>query len=670
MLTFPEKILFIAALLTSIYFSWKTFSVLIKVINRGQDKLYLDNFGSRFVESILVFAAQKTVLKTRPVISLIHSFIAWAFILYFLVNFGDILTAFIKDFHFLGTGGLGNAYRLFVDIFSVLAVLGMFILILRRFVFGSKQLSINENVKLHEKAVKGMRHDSLLVGLFIIFHVGMRFISESFHIRIYGADEFQPLATAFAALWQPLSADAAMIGKHASWWTAIGLILAFIPYFPSSKHAHLFMGPINYLTKPRRSAYGTLESIDFEDEEAEQFGAANLEHLEKSQILDAYACIMCNRCQDVCPAYTTGKELSPSAYEINKRFFIKEAKTKLAAGEESERGLLEFALSEPALWACTSCAACVEICPVGNEPMYDLLNIRRDRVLMESQFPKELQGAFNGMERNQNPWNINDDRLNWAREDENLTVKTVEDNPDYDILYWVGCAGAFDQKGQNIARAFAKILNHAGVNFAVLGNNEGCTGDSARRAGNEYLFAMMAAGNIETLNGAGVKKIVTTCPHRLHTLKNEYPQFGGSYEVIHHSEFIDELNKKGKLKLTKPADSKKVTFHDPCYLGRHNNVFDAPRNDMKMLGHRYSELNRTGKNSFCCGAGGAQMWKEEENGNEPVRQNRMKEAQAAGIDVIGTACPFCLTMMRDAANDLEADVEAMDIAEMIAERLV
>ena len=667
--TEAEQIAFLVVLAASVYFSWRSFSTMVKVINRGEGKLHLDHLPSRIMEALSVFVTQKTVLKNRPLTSFLHAWVAWAFILYFLVNLGDVLSAYINNFHFMGQGALGNYYRLFVDVFSVLAMIGVVFFLLRRFVFGSRRLQIRENVLLSDKARKGIQRDSLIVGLFILFHVGFRFLGESFAIRLEGTDPWQPFATLTAGLWSAVDSPAAlMFLRHLSWWLALGLILLFIPYFPTSKHAHLFMGPVNFLTRPRRNAYGTLEPLDFENDDVEQFGVARLEHLEKTEILDAYACIMCNRCQDVCPAYVTGKELSPSALEINKRYFINEYKNLLASGEESGQTLLEFALSESALWACTSCAACVEVCPVGNEPMFDILNIRRDRVLMESQFPKELQGAFNGMERNQNPWNMNEDRLNWAKEDAAITVKTVEENPDFDILYWVGCAGAFDQKGQKIAQSFAKILNKANVNFAVLGNKESCTGDSARRAGNEYLFAMMAEANVETLNQAKVKKIVTTCPHCLHTLKNEYPQFGGNYEVVHHSRFIEELFSSGKLQLDGKTEQK-ITFHDPCYLGRHNKEYEAPRNDLQKAGFALLEMERNRSNSFCCSAGGAQMWKEEEPGTERIRQNRLKEAKNTGADLVCTACPFCLTMLRDASNELEADVKVQDLAEIIADRL-
>ena len=521
MLTNIERILFIIFFIVMSFLTYKSFRSMHKIINRGQDKLYFNRLFSRIIKALTVFVSQKTVLKSRPVVSFLHSLIAWAFIIYIIVNIGDVIygfTAFNISYSF---GIIGNIYRIFIDIFSVTAILATAFFLVRRFIFSSERLKYNSNVLINEDTLMGIRRDSLIVGLFIILHIGFRFIGESIILRMEHADAWQPLAAMTSVIWSGLSIDRLVILQHIFWWIAIGLIMAFIPYFPNSKHAHLFMGPINYLTKKNPYGYSTIGSLDFEDESNEQFGVAKLEHLDKSHILDAYACIMCNRCQDVCPAYITDKSLSPSALEINKRYYINKNKKSLAAGYESQQILTQFAINESALWACTTCAACLEICPVGNEPMLDIIQIRRDKVMMESAFPKQLQGAFTGMERNQNPWNLNEDRMKWVRESEiEIKVPTVEENPDYEVLYWVGCAGAFDQRGQKIAQAFARIMNAAKVNFAVLGNNENCTGDSARRAGNEYLFAMMAKANVETLNSKKVKKIVTTCPHCLHTLKN------------------------------------------------------------------------------------------------------------------------------------------------------
>jgi Fe-S oxidoreductase len=536
-------------------------------------------------------------------------------------------------------------------------------------VLDSSDLDIRDNVLVPEARRKAIKRDSLIVGLFIFMHVGFRFLGESFYLAKVGTDQWQPLASTLGILWQGFGSELLVFLIHACWWLALGLILLFIPYFPKSKHAHLFMGPINYFTQPYRSAPGTMEKIDFEDENVEQFGSSKLEHMEKTQILDAYACIMCNRCQMACPAYLTGKELSPAAIEINKRYFLNQNGRSFASGVETDKGLLDYVLTESALWACTSCAACVEICPVGNEPMYDILNIRRDRVLMEAKFPGQLQNAFNGMERNGNPWNMNKDRMEWAREIPGLNVRTVEEKSDFDILYWVGCAGAFDQKGQKIAQSFTKIMNAAGVNFAVLGGKENCTGDSARRTGNEYLFAMMAENNVENLNKANVKRIVTTCPHCFHTLKNEYPQFGGHYEVIHHTKFINDLFDSGDLNLSS-ENNESITFHDPCYLGRHNNIFDEPRQGLIRAGINIIEMSRNRNRSFCCGAGGGNMWKEEEEGTESVRRERFREAEKTETEKLCTACPFCLTMLRDAGNELDSKLPVNDFAEIIAERLL
>jgi Fe-S oxidoreductase len=298
--------------------------------------------------------------------------------------------------------------------------------------------------------------------------------------------------------------------------------------------------------------------------------------------------------------------------------------------------------------------------------MRDILSIRRALVLMDNEFPEQLQNAFRGMERNVNPWNIPPtERMKWA---EGLNVPTIDENPEPEILWWVGCAPATDARAQKTARAFAEILNSAGVSFAVLGEQEQCTGDSARRAGNEFLFNELASANVEMLNEVAPKRIVTTCPHCLHTLKNEYPDFGGHYEVIHHTQLIDELIKNNGLKL-KSDGSRKITYHDPCYLGRQNGIIEAPREVLQSNQAEYIELPRHGRKSFCCGAGGGQMWKEEEEGSEHVNANRFREADQTGADTLAVGCPFCMVMLTDAKKAAGSEMEVLDVAEVIAARL-
>jgi Fe-S oxidoreductase len=513
--------------------------------------------------------------------------------------------------------------------------------------------------------------DSAIVGAFVTFHVSFRLAGESFKLANSSSDPWQPFASAVSHLWVNWNPSALTIGEHVGFWVSLGLILAFLPYFLYSKHIHLFFAPLNFLLKPPRKSIGELSRLDFADESIESFGVSRLEDLGWEQLMDAYACIMCYRCQQVCPAYNTGKVLSPAALEINKRYFLNYYGGNIAKGDASPQTLVEFAIPPEAIWACTACGACIDICPVNNEPMRDILDIRRSLVLNENAFPQQLQAAFRGMERNVNPWNISpSERLKWA---EGFQVTTVDENPEPEILWWVGCAPATEARAQNVARSFAKLLNKAGVNYAVLGNKEQCTGDSARRAGNEYLFSELATANVEVLNSVAPKRIVTTCPHCLHTLKNEYPAFGGNYTVLHHSQFIGELITSGKLALNKELLSgdqiNKITYHDPCYLGRHNHILTEPRNDFEKIGLSLTELPRHGLKSFCCGAGGAQMWKEEEHGWERVNANRFREAESTGAEVLAVACPFCMIMLTDAKKASNSEMQVLDIAELVAARM-
>lgn len=673
MLTTIEKLLFGLLVAISIMATYTTFTQMAKIIQRGQGELRLDDLPRRALTAVRALFTQGELIRHRKITSIFHYGVAWGFIFYGLVNVIDILEGLIPGFHFFQSANpLAQGYRLLADIFSVAVLVGVAYFLIRRFGAHDSALTIRDNVKLMDKARKGgIWQDSLVVGVFILLHVGFRFLGQTFLIAREGNDLAQPFANLTANLWTGLNLSefALTFGWHASWWIAIGLILFFLPYFPYTKHAHLFMGPFNFMTQPDRNYLGRMYSLDFEDETLEQFGANSLFDLHQTRIVDAFACIMCNRCQEACPAYTTGKELSPAALEINKRYFTRENMVDLAAGAADDAPLLDYAISESAVWACTACGACIDVCPVGNVPMLDIMDIRRDQVLMMGEFPGELQGAFRGMERMGNPWQSTESRMEWA-EPLPFDAPTVHENPDYEYLLWVGCAGAFNPEAQQTVRAVATILHEAGISFAVLGDEEMCTGDSARRAGNEYLFYEMALSNIETLNGAGAdkKKIVTSCPHCFTTIGKEYEEMGGVYETYHHTQLIADLIGRGKLRLN-GNQLEKVTFHDPCYLGRHNGIVKEPRTALAEAGMTLLEMERNGTDSFCCGAGGAQMWKEEEHGAAPVNLTRYAEARRTDAETLAVACPFCATMMHDANNEEGAPMQVRDVAELVADAM-
>jgi Fe-S oxidoreductase len=674
MLTWIETILFFIAVAASIYYTYLGFRKVYLVVRRGQgDFPSQQQIIARLTDAAITWITTKPIWKTREFSSFFHGMVAWGFIFYFLVNFGDVLQG-IFPIVFLGHNWLGNTYRFLADIFTASVLIGMVYFLIRRFVYKDKAFNYRDNIKLLDTIKQGgIRRDSLIVGVFILSHVGFRLLGDSFAVIKEGGDWGRPFAMLVGQLWSGWGETALTIGEHIGWWVAIGLILGFLPYFPYTKHFHLIMSGFNFLSKPQRTSLGTLDPINFDDESIEEFGVKKLEELPWTHLVDAYSCIMCNRCQDVCPAYLTGKELSPSALEVNKRYFINANLNSLAAGQASEVNLLDFAISESAVWACTACGACVDICPVGNEPMFDIMYMRRRQMLTENEFPSELKTTYRGMERNGNPWNISaKDRMKWAQ---GLDVPTIDDNPEPDVLWWVGCAPSYDPRAQEVAKSFAKVLNAAGVNYAVLGESERCTGDAARRSGNEYLFSEMAKANVEILNEVKPKRIVTTCPHCLHTIGKEYGQFGGNYEVIHHTQLLTELTAAKKISVQRSVTNPSgeidlITFHDPCYLGRHNNILEAPRTALHTTDAFVVEMPRHGKQSFCCGAGGAQMWKEEEHGTETVNVARYKEAVATGAKTIAVGCPFCLTMMTDAAKQADQGVVVKDVVELIADRMV
>lgn len=665
MLTFPEKVIFLlvalAALLAVVFASRR----LARLFSAGKGRPDWRLAWKRLPAVALRVATFQPVFRSRFWVSLFHALVGWGFAFYLLVNLFDALRAFAPAFEVRGTAG--DLYRLLADGFSAAVLAAMAFFILRRFVFRPANLTARGTTLLHPRARAGIRRDSAIVAAFIVVHVGARLFGALFSLAAHGqADPWQPFADGLAGLWSGMGPEALAVGEHAAFWLSIGTILAFLPYLPYSKHVHLLFAPLNFLLKPERRSMGEMEALDLEDPSVERFGAETLADLGWEQIMDAYACIMCFRCQDACPAYQTGKVLSPAALEINKRYLLNAAGASLPADR-----LVEAVIMPEAVWACTACGACVDICPVGNEPMRDILEVRRGLVLMEDAYPRQLENSFRNLERSANPWGLPAaERMKWA---EGIPVPTLDGNPHPDLLWWVGCAPASEARAQETARAFARILEAAGVDYAVLGREERCTGDSARRAGREDIFAGLARANVERLNSVAPQRIVTTCPHCLHVLKNEYPAFGGNYEVIHHTQLIEELIAGGRLVLESEPSPAGTVFHDPCYLGRQNGVVAAPRRVLEAAGERLAEMPRRAGKSFCCGAGGAQMWKEEEPGEQRVSAARLSEARASGAATLAVGCPFCLVMLGDAAREAPGETDGMqvrDVAEVVAGRIV
>jgi Fe-S oxidoreductase len=674
MLPFAHKIAFLLFALLTGATGLRGFYRVYRRIRAGREDSdsRFDHLPQRLWHALTTTLTQSRTFRKRPVISFFHAFIFYGFVFYILVNLVDGVEGFIP-FSIRSTNAVGIAYNLLADLLSALVLVGVIALVVRRFLLPSgADFTFNQRTLLHpDVKQRYIPVDSLIVSVFILFHVGSRALGAGAKLALEGPDRFQPFATLLSHAIPTANAQAFRVFGY---WGALGSVLAFLMYFPFSKHIHIFMAPANYLLA-RRPSSGVLPAVglDLESENL-QVGASKLEDLAWPRLLDAYACIQCNRCQDVCPATATGKALSPSAIEINKRMELNvlgRRQPGFETGEASPHPLLSFALSPEALWACTTCGACIEVCPVQDEPMLDIIDIRRHQVMIGGEFPTQLQTAFRGMERAKNPWGINHEkRMEWA---EGLRVKTVEENPDPDVLYWVGCAASYDPQSQKTARAFVQLLDHAGVNFAVLGKKECCTGDSARRAGDEFLYQQLAGQNIATLNQVKPKLIVATCPHCMNAVGKEYRQLGGEYKVMHHTEYLETLVAQGKL----PADaaSATVAFHDPCYLGRHNGVYDAPRNVLRVLSNNVVELGRNRENSFCCGAGGAQFWKEEESGTERISDNRYREAQqalaGAQNKVLAVGCPFCKSMLESTPGRVEADAIAVkDVAELLLERVM
>ncbi|HTU50278.1 MAG TPA: (Fe-S)-binding protein [Acidobacteriaceae bacterium] len=677
MLPLSQKYAFLMFALVTMAWGAHGFFRLYLRIRRGRSDsdVRTDRIAQRIWVALRTTLSQSRTFRERPVVSIFHAFIFYGFVFYILVNVVDAIAGYAR-FDISSKTVPGAAYNLFADVLSFLVLVGVVALVIRRFFLPSRRdFRFNANTLVDPAVQRGyISLDSLLVSGFILFHVASRAIGAGARLAQRGPDKFEPFASALSHLFTPQNAYAWRIFGY---WGALGSVLLFLAYFPYTKHVHIFMAPLKYFFA-RRSGSGVLPLIDTnlepdsQDAEIPQMGAKRLEDLTWPRLVDAYACIQCNRCQDVCPATATGKSLSPAAMEINKRMELNHlsgSRSGFETGKSSPQPLLQFALTPEAAWACTTCGACMQVCPVQDEQMLDIIDIRRNQVMMEGEFPVQLQTAFRGMERSKNPWGINHDkRMDWAQ---GLSVKTTEENPRADVLYWVGCAASYDPQAQKTARALVELLNYAGVNFAVLGKKECCTGDSARRAGNEMLYRELADHNVAMLNAVKPKLIVASCPHCMNAIGNEYRQIGGAYNVMHHTQFLESLVSAGKLNVDRLDAS--ITYHDPCYLGRHNGVYDAPRNVLRVLGNELLEMDRNRENAFCCGAGGAQFWKEEEPGKERVSENRFHEAEerlnsATGAKTLAVGCPFCKSMLGSTPRKNDADgIAIKDVAELLLE---
>ena len=612
---------------------------LYRLIRSGKPAARFDHVPARVRTEVVDVIGQRKLLQ-RLVPGLMHAAIFWGFI----VLFPTIVIAMIgaADPHttlpWLGEQGW---YALLVDVFAVLVFAGVVTAFVIRKVVRPKRF------------VGSHLGEADLILLLIAGIVITLVLWHASRIALGWNEYPASWASVSNAVSHLLPAAVLPYVERGAVWAHILIILSFLVYLPYSKHLHILVAAINVFFGKMRPR-GTLEKIDFEQPEADvRFGAARARDLTWKQMLDTMSCTECGRCQEVCPAYNTGKPLSP-------KLVIMYERDHLLGGADTP--IVPNAVIDDMVWDCVTCGACVRECPVNIEHIDHIVDLRRNLVMVESRFPDEAGTMLRDVDRTSNPWGKSQsDRTQWA---EGLGVRVLEPgDPAPEVLFWVGCAPAFDERARKAAISTAKLLQTAGVDFAILGPREACNGDPARRMGDEYTFQRLAGENVATLNGAGVKKIITTCPHCLNTLGNEYGDFGGKYEVVHHTEFLAELVREGKLEPA--ASDRTITYHDSCYLARHNDVRAEPRELVAAVG-KAVEMPRNRERTFCCGAGGARMWMEEKRGR-PINQERVREAAATGAETLAVACPFCTVMLDDGVRETGAKLQVFDLATLLAE---
>ncbi len=660
-----QNFIFLVLLILAIgFFIYNIFRI-NSYLHLGRSENRFDKPFTRIVRVLKVGIAQTKILR-EPAAGLMHSFIFWGFLTLLTAVIETIIQGFYTSFSFIFLGKLAKLIFLSQDIFGLFVVISVLYALLRRFIFLPKRLKGD-----------GVSNSDAVFILCLIFGVmvtmfGMNMMQLVLHPEHISFYKYHIVSKLFAPAFSSGNANILFV---IFWWAHILIILGFMNYLPYSKHFHIVASlPNVYLSKLGPQTLDT-EEINFDNENV-FLGAGDFEQLTWKNILDGYTCTECGRCSSVCPANLTGKPLSPRKIIINTRERASEkapylVKKKELPAELNEKKLVSnHFITDEELWACTTCMACVQECPVNIEHVNSIVDMRRHLVQSESRFPNELITVFGNMENNGAPWAFpQSDRLKWADE---INVPLASEKKEFEVLYWVGCAGAFDARYQNISRSVAKLLNNSGTDYAVLGTEEKCNGDSARRLGNEFLAQILIKKNVNTLKQYKFKKILVTCPHCLQTIGNEYKKFGADYEVVHHSEFIEELvyNKKIEIDENKRID-KKITFHDSCYLGRYNNVYDEPRKLLKGVNRGVlAEMPRSGDRGLCCGAGGGRMWMEEKIGKK-VNIERTEEALSLNPDIISTACPFCMTMMSDGVKEKgkAEEVKVKDFAELVLESL-
>jgi len=659
-----RSIIFGLVLLVALALFVRSAARLIQYLFIGKKENRFDHISRRLSQVVAIAFGQRKLLR-EPLAGLIHCFIFWGFVILLSAVLEAIIEGLYPSFTLERLGPLFPPLAILQESVGILVILAVLVGLARWYVFPPRRY-FGPEISGH------VRLDATLILLLILAIMVSMF--GAYATRMVSAGEPAPARFVSAGLTALFpAASGAGLWFEIFWWVHIVLVLVFLNYLPLSKHLHVLTAiPNVYFAslEPR----GALRKLDLEDENAEKFGADDVQELTWKQLLDGYTCTDCGRCTSVCPANLTGKALSPRKIIMNIRQRTMEVAPVLSAGNREhdkpvvERRLLDNFVTEGELWACTTCRACMEECPVMIEHVPAIVDMRRYLVLTESRFPAELTPTFKNLETSFSPWAFSpDSRGDWA---EGLDVPLMADAAGrVDYLYWVGCAGSYDARYQKVARAMVKILKAAGVKFAILGAEEKCNGDPARRAGNEYLAQMLMSENVETLSRYKVRRIIATCPHCFNTLKNEFPQFGGNYEVVHHTEFIRELLNSGRIRIGRTI-GEKMTLHDSCYLGRYNDIYDAPRAVLTSAGASLAEMRRSFDRGFCCGAGGARMFMEETEGKR-VNVERTEEALALGPRTIATSCPFCMTMFSDGvkAKDVDESVAVKDVAEVIAESI-